>query len=141
MTPWAHLQNAHHIDWVISQYAADPEPWAPWEGDNLQVTRWAVAWEALHPPPERAAAYSAAWGIAWQHVSDGPKSTQGGLILASFPAVRDAIRALVVADYAGAYMDMPVEAFRVALAADEPAAVLMARAVRVRHGFAHTPQT
>lgn len=137
-TPWAHLPNAAHIDWVLDHYRARQEVWANARPSQPNTPGWGIAWGELQRRIQGAgadrydmwvAARDLLWGIRAPDIASNRRTKP------SFPWARNALLALIAADYAGAYFDMPLDAFKVPLAAQEPAAVLLYHAVLIRHGL------
>jgi hypothetical protein len=91
-TAWAHLPNAQHIDWVLTDSKARPAVWFT-ASTEARDAAWGAARDAARGAARdaaRGAVWDAVWGAAWI-------------------AARDAIRALIAYDDCGPLLDCSLE--------------------------------
>ena len=129
-TAWAHLPNARHIDWVMSDVKRRRKMWkGAWSAaredvfDAFQGSAWCAAHDDSRDA-DRGACWSAAREAAW------------GAVLGVSPAgvaAMDAVAALVAWDDCAPILDMPVDAVKTMAAAGHHPAVLLLPAVIVRN--------
>lgn len=56
MSAWAHLPNAHHIDWVLASVKAHPDQWVA-----ARVSAWVAVWDAARDAARDAVYALTAW--------------------------------------------------------------------------------
>ena len=118
-TKWAHLPNAHLIDWVLKSLKTDPNAWKAAEA--LDASRYA-AWEAWEE------ALDAAWDAAWVAAREAASEAEVEMTAGSW----DAILALIVDDNAAQYLHMESDKLKVwAILSEKPAAVLLIPANKI----------
>ena len=123
-TAWSHLPNAAHIDRILTSLGADPDAWGVSQtserNDALKAASCAsrgaqrgAAWAAV-----KHASWYAAWG-----------ADRGADRDAARVAAQDALLALIAWDDCAVFLDMPLDAIRLAAVSGDYPAILLIPAV------------
>ena len=128
MTPWAHLPNAKHIDWVLSSVKANPKKWdAAWDAtrDAARDAAWDAAWGAARDAAwyaiweaARTAALNAARGAAYN-------AARGATFNETRNAATDAILALIAYDDCAYMIESEIGELKIIAAFGDTRAILL----------------
>jgi len=148
-TPWAHLPNAKHIDWVLDSVRTSPNTWgAAWDAD-WDATCGRDAARGAARDAARGAAWDAARGAAWDAAyaawdaarrADWDATCGRGAALdiargAGWAAAWDACMSLVAWDDSSDVLIMPVDAVRMLASCGDHRAILLMPACLAREGL------